>query len=70
MKKELKKIRFYNHPSEPHEEQVLFAFGWTVEQILDYHYAYKKWHREVHGPTEMERLTEGKKIVFRKITWM
>lgn len=59
-----KKIRFYSHPDEPRQEQVLMAVDWPDSRIWEYIQAYKIWHRKMHGETEKERLTKGKQIVF------
>jgi len=59
-----KKITFYNHPDEPHKEQILMALDWTPLQILQYHEAYKAWYTKAFGETEAQRLTKGKKIYF------
>lgn len=64
---ERKKIRFHTDPDQPRKELLLMAQDWTVEQILEYHEQCKVQHRALHGETERERLTKGRRIVIRKL---
>jgi hypothetical protein len=59
-----RKIKFYTHPDEPRQEQMHMAVGLTNEEVWEYIGLYKVWHRQMHGETEKERLTKGKRIVF------
>jgi hypothetical protein len=61
-----KKITFFSHPGQPHEDQILLAKDWTPLQILEYHEAYKAWHTKTFGETEAQKRTKGKKIVIWK----
>jgi hypothetical protein len=58
-----KKITFFNHPGESHEDQIRMALDWSPLQILQYHEAYKAWRTKAFGETEAQKLTKGKKVV-------
>jgi hypothetical protein len=65
-----RKIIQYQHPSEPAIEQARMAGKLSVEEILTQVFRYQEWHRKVFGPTEKDRLTQGKKIYQWKADWL
>jgi len=65
-----KKIKFYKYPDEPRLDQMENNVLRSPLQVLADLEAYKILHKQIHGESEIEKATRGKKIVFRKVTWM
>lgn len=65
-----RKIIRYQHPSEPAIHQREMAAEMSVKEILEGVFRYQAWHRRVYGPSEKDRLTQGRKIYQWKADWL
>ena len=65
-----RKIIQYHHPSEPAEDLRRMATTLSTEEILTEVFRYQEWHRKTFGPSEKDRLTQGRKIYQWKADWL
>jgi hypothetical protein len=42
----------------------------SVKEILEGVFRYQAWHRRVYGPSEKDRLTQGRKIFLWTADWL